>query len=132
MTYSREVFDEYVKLVRPRRVRVASGSYIYGIGLGNVTIQVFTDKLEVQELTLTDVLYVPQLAGNLISVAQLQSWRILTQTTESLRENALILTKDGWKIASSTRVRSQYILDLVDFETTAILSDEAFASNEKE
>ena len=95
MTYSREVFDEYVKLVKPRRVKVASGSYIYGIGLGNVTIRVFTDKLEAQELTLTDVLYVPQLAGSLISVPQLQSRRILTQTTESLRENAIILTKDG-------------------------------------
>jgi hypothetical protein len=81
---------------------VASGSYIYGIGLGNVTIQVFTDKLEVKELTLTDVLHVPQLAGNLISVAQLQSRRILTQTTESLRENAIILTKDGRKVASGT------------------------------
>jgi hypothetical protein len=72
MTYSQEVFDKYVKLVRPRRVKVASGSYIYGIGLGNVTIQVFTDKLEVQQLTLKDVLYMLQLAGNLISVAQLQ------------------------------------------------------------
>jgi hypothetical protein len=67
----------YVKLVKPRRVKVASGSYIHGIGLGNVTIWVFTDKLEVKELTLTDVLHVPQLAGNLISVAQLQSPRVV-------------------------------------------------------
>jgi hypothetical protein len=43
MIYSQEVFDEYVKLIKPRRVKVASGSYIYGIGLGNVTIQVFID-----------------------------------------------------------------------------------------
>jgi hypothetical protein len=71
MTYSREVFDEYVKLVKPRKVKVASGSYIYGIGLGNVTIRVFIDKLETKELTLTNVLYVLELAKNLISMAQL-------------------------------------------------------------
>jgi hypothetical protein len=71
MIYLREVFDEYVKLVKPRRVKVANGSYIYGIGLGNVTIWAFIDKLEVKELILTDVLHVLQLAGNLISVAQL-------------------------------------------------------------
>ena len=102
---------------------MASGSYIYGIGLRNITIQVFTDKLEVQELTLTDVLYVLQLAGNLISVVQLQSRCILTQTTENLRENAIILTKDERKVASGTRIGSQYILDSVDFKTTAIASD---------
>jgi hypothetical protein len=73
MTYSREVFDEYVKLVRPRRVKVADGTYIYSIGLGNVTIRVFTNKLVVNTLTLTDVLHVPQLAGSLISVPQLQT-----------------------------------------------------------
>jgi hypothetical protein len=71
MTYLQEVFDEYVKLVKLRRVRVASGSYIYRIGLGNVTIWAFIDKLEVKELILTDVLYILQLAGNLISIAQL-------------------------------------------------------------
>lgn len=74
---------------------MASDSYIYRIGLGNVTIRVFIDKLEVKELVLTDVLHVPQLAGNLISVAQLQSRWILTQTTESIKENAIILTKDS-------------------------------------
>lgn len=124
MTYSREAFDEYIELEKPRKVRVANGAYIYGIGLGSITIRVFISELEVRELTLSDVLHVPQIAGNLISVPQLQSCRILTETTESLKENAIILTKDGRKIASGTRVGSQYILDSVGLETAAVASDE--------
>ena len=82
MTYARDVFTEFVQLKVPRVVKTASGALIYGTRIGNICIQVFTNDLRVKELVLTDVLYVPDLAGNLISVSRLQDKGVLVQTVE--------------------------------------------------
>ena len=118
MTYAREVFTEFVQLNVPRIVKTASGAFVYGTGMGNVHIQVFTDDLRTETLVLTDVLYVPALAGSLISASQLQDKGILVQTTENTQERAMVLTRDGSIIANATRVGSQYILDSVAIEAT--------------
>jgi hypothetical protein len=72
MTYLRDVFSDYVQLKTPKIVKTANNGLVYGFGIGNVHVQVFTDDLRVETLILTDVLYVLDLAGNLISVSQLQ------------------------------------------------------------
>jgi hypothetical protein len=69
MTYSRNVFSNYIKLKTPKIVKTANNNLIYGFGIGNVHVQVFTDDLRTETLVLTDVLYVPDLVGNLISVS---------------------------------------------------------------
>jgi hypothetical protein len=69
-------------------------------------------------LALTDVVYVPELAGSLISVPQLQDKGILVQTTESKSKHAMTLTRDGSVIANVSRISSQYILDSVATEAT--------------
>ena len=69
MTYSRNVFSDYVLLKTLRIVRMANNGLAYGFGIGNVHVRVFTDNLRVETLVLTDVLYVPDLASNLISVS---------------------------------------------------------------
>ena len=104
MTYSQEAFNSYIELNKPRKVKVANGAYIDGIGIGNVTIRVFTGRpgFETKEIALANVLHVLDIARNLILVPQLQSNHILTQTTESLNKNAIVLTKNRQRIASGT------------------------------
>ena len=48
---------------------MANNGLTYGFGIGNVHVRVFTGDLRVETLILTDVLYVPDLASNLISVS---------------------------------------------------------------
>jgi hypothetical protein len=123
MTHSRDIFSEYIQLKVPRIVKTANGSYIYGTGIGNVHVLVFTDDLRVEELVLTDVLYVPDLAGNLISVSQLQDKGILVQTVVG-QKHPMILTRDGSIVANATRIGSLYILDSVATEATLAATEE--------
>ena len=69
MTHSRDAFSDYVQLKTPKIVKTANNGLAYGFGIGNVHVRVFTGDLRVETLILTDVLYVPDLAGNLISVS---------------------------------------------------------------
>ena len=78
MTFARDAFSEFIQLKTPRTVRTANGEIIYGTGIGNVPIHVFLDDFEIKKLILKDVLYVPNLAGSLISVSKLQDYGILT------------------------------------------------------
>lgn len=117
MTYSRDVFSEYVQLKTPKIVKTANSSLVYGFGIGNVRVLVFTDDLQVKTLVLTDVLYVPDLAGNLISVSQLQDEGISVQTTAG-QKHPMVLTRDGSTVAHAARIGSQYILDSVATEAT--------------
>ena len=77
----------------------------------------FTDDLRVETLVLTDVLYVPDLASNLISVLQLQEKGILVQTTDG-QKHAMVLTRNGSTVATAARTGSQYILNSVATEAT--------------
>ena len=47
---------------------MANNRLTYGFGISNVHVRVFTGDLRVETLILTDVLYVLDLAGNLILV----------------------------------------------------------------
>ena len=122
MTYSRDVFSEYVQLKTPRVVKTANNGLVYGFGIGNVHVQVFTDDLRVETLVLTDVLYVPDLASNLISVSQLQEKGILVQTTIG-QKHPMVLTRDGTTVANAVRIGSQYVLDSVAMEATMAVAD---------
>jgi hypothetical protein len=106
MTYTRDAFTEFVKLKVSRVVKTASRALIHETGIRNVSIRVFTDKLQTRTLALTDVLYVPELASSLISVPQLQDKSILVQTTVSISKHAMTLTKDSFVIANASRVAS--------------------------
>lgn len=121
MTYSRDVFSQFVHLKQPRTIRTANGEVILGTGIGNVLIHVFLDNFKVEELVLKDVLYVPSLAGSLISVPQLQDRGILLRTTAN-KKRAMILTQGEKTIAYAIRIGSQYILDSTAVETAATIA----------
>jgi hypothetical protein len=77
MTYSQDVFTDYIQLNTLKIVRMANNGLAYRFRISNVHVQVFTGDLQVETLILTDVLYVLDLASNLISVSQLQDKGIL-------------------------------------------------------
>jgi transposase InsO family protein len=117
MTYLRDVFSDYFQLKTPKIVRMANNGLAYGFGIGNVHVRVFTGDLRVETLILTDVLYVPDLAGNLISVSQLQEKGILVRTIED-QKCPMVLTRNGFTVATAARIGSQYVLDSVATEAT--------------
>jgi hypothetical protein len=122
MTYLRDVFSDYVQLKTPKIVKTANNGLVYGFGIGNVHVQVFTDDLRVETLILTDVLYVPDLASNLISVSQLQEKGTLVQTAAG-QKHLMVLTRNGSTVAFAARIGSQYILDSVATEATMAAAD---------
>ena len=69
------------------------------------------------------MLYVPDLAGNLISVSQLQDKGILVQTTVDGQKHPMVLTRNSSTVATATRTGSQYILDSVATEATMAAAD---------
>ena len=106
---------------------MANNGLAYGFGIGNVHVRVFTDNLRVETLVLSDVLYVPDLAGNLISVSQLQDKGIMVRTIES-QKCPMVLTRNGSTVANALRISSQYILDLVATEAALEVDEEGVGS----
>jgi hypothetical protein len=67
ITYLREAFTKYRVLDTPIQVTTANRAYIPAITEGTMLLQVALEAY-VRTIKLTGVLYVPKLAGSLISV----------------------------------------------------------------
>jgi hypothetical protein len=89
MTYYRDSFIDYSALQVPIVIQTANGAKIQAIGQGTVVIKV-PNKGSIKPIALTEVLYVPGLAGSLISVVQLQNKGISIQTTVGKGQNRLL------------------------------------------
>ena len=89
MTPDRKAFIEY-STAELRTVETANGAVLLGIGLGKVRLLVSVEG-HTRSIVLTDVLYVPQIRGNLISVARLQDKGIVVETTVLPVRKALII-----------------------------------------
>jgi hypothetical protein len=99
----------YRPLEEPDRVEIADGPYLEGIGLG--TIKLTLKGLPQREITVSDVLYVPKLATNLMSVIQLEDRGITIATSGS---GSMNLLRNGKVIGRAPRIGRSYILDTVD------------------
>jgi transposase InsO family protein len=108
MIYARWQFDEYTELARPVEVTTASGAIIQGIGLGTVRLQVLAQG-QIRPVKLVDVLYVPELAGSLISVLQLQNKGLTIRTTTGPKKELLIQLQ-GATVGTAKRVGQAYVL----------------------
>ena len=89
ITPDRKAFIEY-STAELRTVETANGAVLPGIGLGKVRLLVSVEG-HTRSIVLTDVLYVPQIRGNLISVARLQDKGIVVETTVLPVRKALII-----------------------------------------
>lgn len=110
MTPNREAFFEY-SIVKSRMVEIANGALMPGIGLGKVKLPVIVDG-HTRSVVLTDVLHVPQIKGNLISVARLQDKGMVTETTISPARKALIISYQGRKVGVASREGDSFVLDM--------------------
>lgn len=106
MTYSRDVLENFQTLQTPIKINIANGTSIEAIGEGSARLKIAIHGKTVNVL-LHNVLYVPNLAGSLISVIQLQDRGILTHTT---KHGELLLELDGKVIGRAVRVGKTYTL----------------------
>lgn len=107
MTFDEKAFVNYAVLDKPIPVRLANGMEIQAIAEGTVSfnIAVRGGKRRIQ---LHEVLHVPKLAGNLISVSHLQDKGIMTRTTSSGR---MLLELKDQIIGIAVRSGRSYVLD---------------------
>ena len=68
MTFSQSAFIDYTSLDKPVKVNTASSASIFGIREGLVALKISV-KGKIQDVVLTDVLYVLHVTGSLISVS---------------------------------------------------------------
>jgi hypothetical protein len=108
MTYAKWKFDDYTELDKPIDVTTASGATIQAIGQGTVRLQTLVQG-QVRPVRLLDVLYVPGLAGSLISVLQLQNKGLTIETTVGPRRELLIKLQ-GTTVGLACRVGQAYVL----------------------
>jgi hypothetical protein len=104
-------FIEYTILSIGQPVMAANGSTLSGIGRERVRIPISING-HMRNIILTDVLHVPQIAGNLISVARLQDKGMVVETTTPPGKMALIIKYQGRKVDVASRVGKLYILDM--------------------
>ena len=70
ITFSKEAFIKYDRLQKPIYITTAIGVQLQGVAIDIVGLKVILGDL-VKPITLSGILYVPGLSGNLISVLQL-------------------------------------------------------------
>jgi hypothetical protein len=71
MTSHRTAFDTY-EVISPRNVRLSDGSVAEAIGMGSIVVGVET-RGKATTIRITDVLHVPKLQANLLSVSKVLS-----------------------------------------------------------
>ncbi len=69
ITPNREAFFKYF-IISLRTVKIANGAEMSGIGLGKVRLSVSVEG-RIRSIILINVLHVPQIKGNLISITKL-------------------------------------------------------------
>ena len=107
MTYNRTAFSDYTLLDTPIQVATASGATIPAIAEGSVQLKIALGG-SIKWVTLTRVLHVPKLAGNLLSVVQLQDREITIRTTTG---GKLLLERYNTVVGTAIRVGKAYVLE---------------------
>ena len=116
MSYLRDAFDDYHLLQTPIAINIANGTSIEAIGEGSVRLKVAIHGV-MRNVMLRQVLHVPNLAGSLISVLQLQDRGILTRTTKN---GELLLELDGKTVGRAIRLGKTYsLVSTLDINNTA-------------
>lgn len=108
MTYWRDAFVfDYELLPTPITIRIANGGYIQAITKGTARLRVKV-RGKINYVLLKNVLHVPNIAGSLLSVTQLQDNEIMSQTTCI---GNWVLKRYGRIIGVATRLGRLYALD---------------------
>src|SRR5882762_4076276 len=100
-------FQRYTPLSSPRKVWLGDNSYITAHGIGHIPVHMRA-KNKWNRVILQDVLYVPELHGNLLSVSALAKRGPRVQFFDHRRE---ILDKDGTLTCVGHLDNSLYVVD---------------------
>jgi hypothetical protein len=106
MTYCRDAFTEFSALEEPIVIQTANGTELQAVGQGTVVLKVPRSG-SIRLVELTEVLYVPGLAGSLISVIQLQDKGITVRTTGG---RGLKIESQGRLLGEAERLGKAYTL----------------------
>ena len=110
---NRELIDQYSKFSKPKEVKLGGSQTVQAFGQGNVQIPV-QGKENIETLILTDVLFVPKMRRNLISVGKLtdDDYDVVVRKTETIirRDEQLIKAprKNGLFILKNETQEAQY------------------------
>ena len=103
MCNDRKLFVNFNSLAEPRDITLGDGHMVKAVGRGVVLLRFSTDDVETNRWKLQDVLYVPKLSFNLLSVVASTKAGMLVQFTEGGCEifdgkNKLVATAKREKI----------------------------------
>ena len=108
MCHDRQSFTDLYQLENPIDVVLGDGRALTAVGRGEVVLDMFLPNGESRSCTLCDVLYVPQLSHNLISVAKATQTGKVVKFTKSA---CYMLNRKHQMVAKATKVGSLYQLD---------------------
>ena len=108
MCHDRNLFTDIKSLKDPLEVAMGDGHTLTAAGKGDVTLDVRLPNEKNKSCKLHDVLYVPKLSYNLLSVAKAAQRGKVTKFTKS---GCYILDKQHNLIAKASKVGSLYYLD---------------------
>ena len=82
MCNDRKLFVNFNSLAEPRYITLGDGHTVKAVGRGVVLLTISTDDVKTNKCKLQDVLYVPKLSFNLLSVVASTKAGMLVQFTE--------------------------------------------------
>ncbi|TAQ86431.1 hypothetical protein B7494_g5234 [Chlorociboria aeruginascens] len=109
ITYQQDWFSSYRILDTPIEVGTALGAIIKGIAEGTVQLRIAVQG-QLRTVALTNVLYIPGLAGSLLSVLQLQEKGFTIRTTPGAT-GKLYIELEGNIMGSASRLGKTYAID---------------------
>ena len=109
MCNDKQVFGELRSLYVPQEVVLGDGHVLEAIAEGTVSLQMLLPDGNTKRCYLKNVLLVPKLSHNLLSVSKASELGKITKFSKSVCE---ILNQDQKVIAFATRVGSLYYLEV--------------------
>ena len=104
----RKLFVNFNRLAEPRDITLGDEHVVKAVGRGVVLMRISTDDVETNKCRLQDVLYVPKLSFNLLSVVASTKARMLLQFTEGGCE---IFDGKNKLVATASRESNLYYLN---------------------
>ena len=119
MCTTRRWFRDYDTLQKPGEVYVGDGRVLKVVGRGKVGLLMRLPGGQAKRCVLQDVLHVPDLSCNLVSVSKASEMGKVTEFDES---GCRLRKSDGTVVAMATRCGSLYFLDCQPCEQAHVAS----------
>ena len=108
MCNNEKLFDQIIGLEMPQKITVDDGHYVQATGRGNVILRMNVPNGKIRKCKLSDVLYVPDLSHNLLSVSKVASNR---KSFEFGQSHCNIIDNKFGVIATATKCGNLYYLN---------------------